>query len=72
VARWFLSTDGRRVLAGKTLEKGTPLVSSPTTGAIRGIQFYFIANTGIDNYDDGKIVDPTKLERVHIAVVSLE
>src|SRR5262252_10327120 len=35
VARWFLATDGRRVLAGKTLEKGTPLVSFPTTGAIR-------------------------------------
>ena len=72
VVRWFLATDGRRVLATKTLEKGTPLVSFPTTGAIRGTQFYFIANTGIDNYDDGRIVDPTKLEPVHIAVVSLE
>ena len=72
VVRWFLATDGRRVLAAKTLEKGTPLVSFPTTGAIRGTQFYFIANTGIANYDDGRIVDPTKLEPVHIAVVSLE
>jgi hypothetical protein len=72
VARWFLSADGQRVLAGKILEKGTPLVSSPTTGAIRGNQFYFIANTGIDNYDDGKIVDPTKLEPVRIAAVSLD
>jgi hypothetical protein len=72
VARWFLSRDGQRVLAGKILEKGTPLVSSPTTGAIQGTKFYFIANTGIDNYDDGKIVDPTRLEPVHIAVVALE
>jgi len=72
VARWFLSADGRRVLAGKILEKGTPLVRFPTTGAIRGTQFYFIANTGIDNYDDGKIVDPTKLEPVRIAAVSLD
>ena len=72
VARWFLSADGRRVLAGKVLEKGTPLVSFPTTGAIRGTQFYFIANTGIDNYDDGKIVDPSKLEPVRIAAVSLD
>jgi hypothetical protein len=31
-----------------------------------------MANTGIDNYDDGKIVDPAKLESVHIAVVQLE
>jgi len=72
VARWFLSGDGRRVLAGKILEMGTPLVSSPTTGAIHETQFYFIANTGIDNYDDGKIVDPTRLEPVRIAVVALE
>jgi hypothetical protein len=72
VARWFLSEEGRRVRAGKILERGTPLVSFPTTGAIRGTQFYFIANTGIDNYDEGKIVDPMKLEPVHIAVVALE
>ena len=72
VMRWFLSRDGRRVLAGRVLERGTPLMRSPTTGAIRGTLFYFIANTGIDNYDDGHIVDPTKLESVHIAVVALE
>ena len=32
--------------------------------------FYFIANTGIYNLDD-KIVDPKKLQPVHIAVVEL-
>ena len=72
VARWFLSTDGQKVRASKILEKGTPLVRSPTTGAIRRNHFYFMANTGIDNYDDGKIADPAKLEPVHIAVVPLE
>ena len=72
VVRWFLSMDGRQVRARKILEKGTPLVSFPTTGAIRGSQFYFMANTGISNYDDGKITDPAKMEPVHIAVVPLE
>ena len=72
VVRWFLSTDGLDVRARRVLEKGTPLVRSPTTGAIRGSGFYYMANTGIDNYDDGKIVDPAKLEPVHIAVVPLE
>lgn len=72
VVRWFLSMDGRQVRAKKVLERGTPLVSFPTTGAIRGNQFYYIANTGIGNYDDGKIVDPAKLEPVHIAAVPLE
>lgn len=72
VVRWFLSMDGQRVGATTILEKGTPQVKSPTTGAIRGTHFYFMANTGIDNYDDGKIVDSAKLEPVHIAVVPLE
>jgi len=72
VVRWFLSMDGRQVGAAKILEKGTPLVSSPTTGAIRGSEFYYMANTNIDNYDDGKIIDPPKLEPVHIAMVPLE
>ena len=72
MVRWFLSMDGWHVRARTILEKGTPLVSFPTTGAIRGNHFYYIANTGIGNYDDGKIADPTKLEPVHIAVVPLE
>jgi hypothetical protein len=31
-----------------------------------------MANTGIDNLDDDKIVDLAKLEPVHIAVVPLK
>ena len=73
VMRWFLSKDGRQVRASKILERGTPLMSFPTTGALRGTDFYFIANTGIGNYTDaGKIADPSRLEPVHIAIVSLE
>lgn len=72
VVRWFLSPDGREVQGQKTLEKGTSLVSFPTTGAIRGNQFYYIANTGIGNYNNGKIADPARLEPVHIAVVPLQ
>jgi len=50
------------------------LVKNPTTGAILDEQFYFIADTGIDNLDsNGKIVDKTKLyEPLHIAVVPLK
>lgn len=72
VVRWFLSMDGWHVQAKKVLERGTPLVSFPTTGAIRGSRFYYMANTGIGNYNDGKIEDPSNLEPVHIAVVPLE
>jgi hypothetical protein len=71
VMRWKLSPDGRKVAASETLEYRTELVSDPTTGAILGDDFYFIANTGIYNLDKDKIVDPAKLEPVHIAVVPL-
>jgi hypothetical protein len=73
VMRWTLSPEGRDVTASRTLERGTDLVKDPTTGAILDGMFYFMANTGIDNLneDDGKVVDPAKLEPLHIAVVPL-
>ncbi|HET6175433.1 MAG TPA: hypothetical protein VFE61_00775 [Candidatus Sulfotelmatobacter sp.] len=48
------------------------MVSDPTTGVILGDHFYFIANTGIYNLEQDRIVNPAELEPVHIAVVSLE
>jgi DNA polymerase IV len=54
------------------IEHRTGLVSDPTTGAVLGDNFYFIVNTGIYNLEDDKIVDPAKLEPVHIAVAALK
>jgi hypothetical protein len=71
VMRWRLSRDGRSVTSGEVLEYGTDLLSFPTTGAIVGNDFYFIANTGLDNLHDGHIVDRAKLEPVRLAVVKL-
>ena len=70
--RWRLSPDGLRVTSSEILEYGTPLVSFPTTGAIADGKFYFIANTGIANLRDDKVIDPEKLEPIHIAVVPLQ
>jgi len=72
VMRWQLAVDGRKVTGSQTLEYRTELVSDPTTGAVFGDNFYFISNTGIYNLEDDKIVDPAKLEPVHIAVVALK
>jgi hypothetical protein len=49
VMRWQLSPDGPKVTASEILEHRTALVSDPTTGAVLGDKFYFIANTGIYN-----------------------
>jgi hypothetical protein len=73
VIRSQLSADGFHVTSTEVLERGTPLVSDPTTGAILGSNFYYIANTSIFNLDEGtgKIIDPAKLEPIHIAVLRL-
>lgn len=72
VARWLLSPDGLRVTSTEILEYRTPLTSFPTTGAVAGGKFYYIANTGIGNLDHDRVIDPAKLEPIHIAVVPLE
>lgn len=72
VMRWRLTADGLQVASATTLEYRTPLVEDPTTGAIVGSDFYFMANTGIDNLRDGHIADRTKLAPVSIATLRLD
>jgi len=71
VAAFKLSRDGNRVTRVTVLENRTPFTTLPTTGAIRGNDFYFIANSQIDNLNGDKIMDVTKLAAVRIAVVRL-
>lgn len=71
VMRWHLAPDGRKVASGEVLERGSNFVKDPTTGAIFEENFYFMANTGIDNLKDDSIVDRNKLEPVQIAVLPL-
>lgn len=66
-----LSRDGLHVQDLKVLEYRSSQSILPTTGAVKGSQFYFMENTQIDNFRDDKIVDPEKLESVRIGVVEL-
>lgn len=70
-AEFRLSKDGLRVTQTNVLENRSPLTKLPTTGAIKGSDFYFMSNTQIDNMNDDKVLDPTRLERIKIAVVHL-
>lgn len=72
VMRWKLSADGREVKSSEVLERGTDMVHNPTTGAILDGKLYFMANTGIQNLDNGKIADPAKLEPLRMAVLALK
>lgn len=71
VAAFKLSKDGNRVTQVTVLENRTQFTTLPTTGAIRGNDFYFIANSQIDNLNGDKIMDVTKLAAVRIAVVRM-
>jgi hypothetical protein len=64
VVRWKLSADGGEARSSETLERGTEMVRNPTAGAIMDGKFYFMANTGIANLENGKI-DPKKLQPLH-------
>jgi DNA-binding beta-propeller fold protein YncE len=72
VVRLQLSQDGLRVTATRVLEYRTNFVQSPTTGAIDGSDFYFMANTQIDNWKGEQIVNAKKLAPVRLAVIHLE
>jgi len=71
VVAFRLSKDGARVMQTIVLENRSAFTVLPTTGAIRGNDFYFIANSQIDNLNGSRIMDITRLERVRIAVVHL-
>jgi hypothetical protein len=71
IAAHKLTADGNRVAKLTILEYRTKLTLLPTTGAIRGSDFYFISNSQIDNLNGDKILDVTRLESVWIATVHL-
>jgi sugar lactone lactonase YvrE len=72
VMRWNLTQDGREVKSSEVLERGTDMVRNPTTGAILDGKLYFMANTGIENLENGKISDPARLEPLRIVVLPLK
>jgi sugar lactone lactonase YvrE len=71
VAAFRLSGDGLRVTRTTVLENRSNFCVLPTTGAIRGSDFFFIANSQIDNMNNDKVMDVTRLEVVRIGVLRL-
>jgi hypothetical protein len=71
VAAFRLSNDGLSVKQATVLEYRSAQTTLPTTGAIHNNDFYFIANSQIDNLNDDRVLDVTRLERVRIAVLHL-
>jgi len=71
VALFRLSSDGLRVTRTTVLENRSSFCILPTTGALRGSDFFFIANSQIDNMNNDKVMDVTRLEVIRIGVLRL-
>ena len=71
IAAFRLSTDGARVVKTTVLENRSAYMDQPTTGAIRGDNFYFIVNSQGGNLNGDHVLDVTRLARVRIAVLRL-
>lgn len=71
IAVFQLSGDGLRVLKTTILEYRTRFTALPTTGALKGDDFYFIENSQLDNLNGDRILDATKLEPVRIGKVRI-
>jgi len=60
VIRYQLTPDGRSIQRTNVLERSDTLIRLPTTGAIVGRHFYYIANSQFDRLgDDNRLSAPT-------------
>jgi hypothetical protein len=71
IVAFQLSVDGLHVTRTTILENRSNFCVLPTTGAIRGSDFFFIANSQIDNVNNDKVMDVTRLEVIRIGVLRL-
>lgn len=72
VVRFYLNETGEAVVRAAVLESNHPLYKIPTTGALAGRNFYYIANSQLRSFDEnGKIFPLSKLENVRILKLRL-
>jgi hypothetical protein len=72
INRFYLNANNDAIEKGELLSANHSAFQVPTTGALAGDWFYFIANSQLDNYEKGKIENPAKLEEVKIMRVKLK
>jgi len=72
IVRYRLDKDGTGVVSVDVLESRNPLFAIPTTGAIVGADFYYIANSLVDQLaPDGRLKSRARLEPVVILKAAL-
>src|SRR5262245_21714864 len=73
VMRFYLSKGWDRVEKAETIDADNPLFHIPTTGALAGDTFYYLANSQLDSFNpsNGRILPPDKLKETWILKVLL-
>jgi hypothetical protein len=75
VLRYELAADGRSIRKAEVLERGDSLLGVPTTGAVVGTQFYFIANSQVDRLSNDNRLRPSSdslAPRTVVRVIELQ
>jgi len=71
IVAFQLASDGLHISKTTVLENRSAFTTLPTTGAIRGNNFYFIVNSQVDNLNGDRVLDPTLLTPVKVGVLAL-
>ncbi|GCC52695.1 hypothetical protein SanaruYs_29330 [Chryseotalea sanaruensis] len=72
INRYYLNADHTTINKAEVLLADHVSFNIPTTGAIAGDYFYFIANSHLNHYDKGTISNAAVLEDVKIMRIRLE
>jgi sugar lactone lactonase YvrE len=73
VVQFRLDASGERVEAARVIESRNPDFQIPTTGAIAGGEFFYIANSQLENLgEDGRLKPGAKLQDVRILKAPLD
>lgn len=73
VVQLRLDPSGERVESARVIESRNPLFDAPTTGAIAGSDFFYIANSQLERLgDDGKLQAGARLRSVQIMKAPLQ
>jgi streptogramin lyase len=66
---WTLNAEGDAIEKEQILERAGPDLKDPTTGALLNNTFYFIGNSELEHWKEGKLVDAGAMRAVKIFAV---
>ena len=71
INQYYLNSAFDQIDSARVLVADHPRFDIPTTGTVVGDWFYFIANSQLSNFENGKVKEPSKLMEVLIMKVRL-